>query len=342
MEIFVAGDLHLHTKEIRSTKKMVDNNEVMLDGLYDTVSEQESIRLMLYAGDIQHATPSGKNTLFQTTMWENKFREMGVLMQERFDPKEVKVIMHTKEETREINQKLRRKEIYPLFSLKGNHDIDNTEDFTFFDMLVEKGLLINPKALMVGTTQINFYNYGEAGEVRKRYKGAEKVVGFYHDIIATEESPFWVGKHPAYQDSEVLVGEDLAIIGHIHTESEPIIVDTVDGGKCVVWYIGSMGRTSYATGQIRSYGHSGVFNTEDLSKLGRVTIPLIPKEEYFNMSKEMAVRGIKKTYSDFRLGLEEDVVRQYTDPRDDIRGLKDIPEDVMRVCVEILDEVMEG
>ena len=80
--VLFVGDLHLHTRELRTTRKYVENNELMLNNLYNIVEEDENICMVVLLGDIQHKTPIGKNTLKETTMWEDKLIKLGKLLKE--------------------------------------------------------------------------------------------------------------------------------------------------------------------------------------------------------------------------------------------------------------------
>lgn len=340
MKILKVGDLHLYTKEIRSTKKMIENNVVMLEGIYNLLISDEEIKLVLFGGDIQHRTPSGKNTLYETSLWRYWFKKIGLLMQKRYEKNSVRVI------DREIGQKLEKQlddgEILPLFTLEGNHDVDNEVEYTFYDDLLSNGYLVNPLQLVIEEeTQINFHNYGEAAIKYEKLLGVNSVIGYYHDTVVTEEMPFWTGGKDEYVAEKVLDGVDLGVINHIHNNYDPIYVNTESGGQSVAWVMGSMGRTSFSEGQLRDHGYCGLVDTNNLEELGTVEIELIKKEEYFNYKAELKSRQNKKDYKDFSLDIGEDVVRQYQDPRNDIRALEDLDDSVVAVCLEILDEVMD-
>lgn len=342
MKGLYVGDLHLNSKEIRSTKRMVDNNVVMLEGIYDFLVDNEDIKFVVFLGDIQHRTPAGKNTLAETAKWRNHFKRIGELMADRYPFEDIKILEELEDGQEPTVERIRSGQVYPLFTLKGNHDEDNEESYTFYDDAVSEGLLYNPRGIVVeGKTQINFFNYGYADDVRKKERGVEQVIGLYHDVIATEESPFWLGKHKSYQVEEILNGVDLGIIGHIHTNSDPIYVDT-ESGESVAWTLGSMGRTSFSDGQIRDYGYCGLVDTDDLNELGTVEIEQIKSTEYFNMKAELKSREKKKEYADFAIKIDEGYMRQHNDPREDIRTIEWLDDDVRPVCLEILDEVMEG
>lgn len=343
MKMLEVGDLHLDTKEIRSTLKLVDNNVVMLKGIYDYLVADEEIKLLTFLGDIQHKIPQGKNTMKETDLWKYWFRKIGRLMAGRFPADAVRILETLEEDDTSSMEMILDGEIYPVFTLKGNHDVDNEVDYTFYDSIVNEGLLINPEGLVIeGTTQINFHNYGFAETEYQREDGVTQVIGLYHDVIATEESPFWVGTHPAYPVDKILDGIDLGVIAHIHSNSDPIFVETESGGEAVAWTLGSMGRTAFSAGQIRDVGYCALIDTDDITQLGLVEIDVIPQGVYFNFKGEMLVREQRKSYADFNLGLDDVVVRQYTDPREDIRNIEGLDEGVLGVCLSIMDEIMEG
>lgn len=352
--VLFVGDLHLYNREMRSTKKMIENNEVMLKNLHDFIEENENIHTVIFLGDIQHRTPYGKNTLSETMKWEYWLEKMGKMVLKRFVKKKSKVKM--RESGRDVcedgitfSQQLKERKGYPLFTLRGNHDIDNDGSFTFFDSCIKKGLLINPQIVVIDNTQYNFHNYGE---LEKEYEVvAENIVGLYHDVIPTGDSQDWAVldfKAKDYEDTvdDILGRVDLAVVGHIHTIFDPITHVFEDNSKntrgndVVVWYTGSMGRTASDKGQLRDVGYCGLIENSNLKSFGRVEIELIPVGEYFDLINITKRKADDEQFKDFTLGLKDTIHSEQLTPIEIInQTVEDI--EVRKTCIEIMEEVLE-
>lgn len=347
---------------MRFTVKMRENNVVMLRNLYEFVAEEESIKLVVFEGDLQHKTPSD---LREVAKWRFWFKKLGRLMQQRMKtaPKIqfVGIDNHTKEG-------LKSGDIYPLVSCRGNHDdeikmkqkeqyshndggtLKSEIQYTFFDELLSEGLIINPKGVAFKENGQHFYidirNYGEANRKLPKTvrEGDWKVMAVFHDNVLMPESPLWMlkskGQESVYDAEKVMEGVDVGILGHIHEKVDPIYITREDGSQGVLWQTGSMGRTSFKEENMRDVGYCGLLTTEDLTQFGEVEIDVIPAQEYFSFEKALANKKRNQEYKDFELRMDV-VERQSRDPRDDIRDLEDVEDDVKECCIQILTEVME-
>lgn len=355
--ILFVGDLHLSNRELRSTKKMVDNNEVMLDNLYNFVKEHEEVNLIIFLGDIQHTTPYGKNTLKETTKWVNQLQRLGKLMLSRLSKNKLSVQLRNQDENNfdlsiPFSQQIMKHGVLPLFTLRGNHDVDKDGSFTFFDLCIKEGYLINPRRLLIGDTQYNFHNYGELNEAYDVFPNAENIVGIYHDVIPTGEGEQWMifdfeaKKHEETID-DILDRVDLAVVGHVHKKYEPITHVFEHGGTnsrgrdSVVWYVGSMGRTASDTGQVRDVGYCGLVQVGDIEHFGTVEIDIIKASEYFDLGGIVKRKKERQEFKDFKLGLEDTIHNDSLSPIEIIhQSVED--EDIRQLCVELVTEVMEG
>lgn len=370
-KILLVGDLHLNTKEMTSTKKMIKNNIVMLKNLYDYLVQNEDVVLVIFLGDIQHKTPSAKNSVREIYRWNSWFKKIGRLMATRYFENEVTVnrIANTKEDDESItvnehgleipsisdfNEAVRTHEILPLFTLRGNHDIDTERvnglqvdenadyiPYTYYDLCISEGLLINPEQLIINNELlINFYNYGEAQKQYSKPDGIKHVIGLYHDTIITEDTPFWMrdsGK--AYSPTEAIQFEDSVYIGHIHEKYEPVFIEA-DGREVPVTIVGSMGRTSTGEGQIRDVGFCQSINTEDLDEFNSVEIPVIPANEYFNLREKIARKETERQMQEFTLSMgdEEHELTELVDARTLIGRLQ-IDNEIKSTCIDLIEEV---
>lgn len=303
----VVGDLHLYYKEMKSTKKMVENNEVMLKGVYDALVADEDIKLLIFLGDIQHYTP---RDLGEISKWMDWFKQFGELMLTR-TPVNLKVL----EREGEPNPKFK----YPVFSLRGNHDstVKNKQeiDFTFFDMLSKNGLLQNPKGLVFNDgpqlVYYDFRNFGDAyQELPETIDHRYKVISLFHDVLTHEYSPAWVKMAletvKTYDAPKCLLGVDFGIVGHVHDPEDIVEVVTTDQDSTPLWQIGSMGRTSVGGTNFRDVGYSVIVDTSDsVLDVNLLEIPVIPANDYFDFSTRLVNDNKKVAYKNFNLKMDE-------------------------------------
>lgn len=371
-KVLLVGDLHLNAKEMVSTKKMVLNNMVMFESLYTYLENNTDINLVIFLGDIQHKTPSGKNSSREVYRWNKAFSKIGKLMKPRYFENNIKVITSYKvnddgininkygleiPEAIDINEGIRNNELNPLFTLRGNHDIDvervngltvseNSDliPYTYYDSCISNGILINPDQLLINDELlINFYNYGEVEQVYPHYDTVKHTIGLYHDTIVTEDTPFWIRDSGGVYTPEVAIKhEDVVYIGHIHERYEPVFVET-EGKIVPIVVVGSMGRTSTNEGQIRDMGYCHEINLNELNATNSVELPVIPVSEYFNLREKIARRETADTLREFSLSMGDDVrdVAEFTDVRSLVNTL-DIEPDIKATCISLLDEVMEA
>lgn len=348
------GDLHLYNQEIRSTLKMVDNNEVMLKNLYQHIVEDETIVFVASMGDIQHKTPTGKNTLKETRIWERYLIKIGELLKQRIISYGLHldnvIQVFTDDGEYPFMEKMLNDKVYPFFTLKGNHDEDNDRIknkenlvFTFYDSLIDDGIIFNPKTIITNfnniTVQFEFFNYGFADRAWTKHENVEQTVGLFHDTIDSGELESGLLHGEYYKLENICEGLDLIIDGHIHTLYTPVKLN-YHGQDVIFWIVGSMGRTSFVDAQIRDVGYCGQFVIGDLVNLSVVEIDLIPKEEYFDYRQMIIQRDTNRDYKNFSVQIEDVQIDRY-DPRNDISNL-DIEDSVKNLCIKYLTEVMES
>ncbi len=347
----MVGDLHLHDKELTTTKGMRENNILMLKSIYDYLEENEDIRLCIFEGDIQHKTPVSKTALYETSRWKFWLRKIGNLMSSR-TPKLAKF------QRADFDKDRAHPLPANLFSLKGNHDMatelrsmNQNVDYTFFDDLIFEGVIQNPKGIAFKDSGKLYYiqmnNYGEAeAALPKEISSNEmfNVIKIFHDTIDVPEQGDWVRidktSKGVYKGSTVLENCSLGITGHIHEPLEPSIVTTDSGSKVAFVQTGSMGRTSASDVHMRDVGYCTVLDTTDGLNVIQVQMPLIPVDDYYDWSKIMLNTQQKdslKNSKNFNISLG-DYERKFYNPKDDIKEM-DIPDDVKRNCLDILDKL---
>ncbi|MBE7114676.1 hypothetical protein FT641_19895 [Bacillus paranthracis] len=345
MKILNVGDLHLNATEMRNTVRMKDNNKLMLKNLIKFIVEDEEIGLVIFEGDLQHKTPQDMQEVAE---WRKLFRLLGRIMQKRMRGKKFNFI-GLDDKTK---KKLESGKIYPVVACRGNHDNEITlkndeKQYTFFDELLSEGLIINPKGVAFKDNGQKFYidirNYGHADrELPKKIREDKSwfVMAVLHDNVLMPESPLWMlkskGKEGVYDATKVLKGVNIGILGHIHENVDPIYIEMEDGSVSVLWQTGAMGRTSFKEENLRDYGYCGLIDTNNLEEFGLVEIDVIPAEEYFSFEKALAAKKSASDYKDFSLRMET-VERKHEDPRDVIRALEDVDDDVKEFGVEVLN-----
>lgn len=346
--VLFVGDLHLSTRELRTTRGFVQTSRDMLDNLYTYIKDNPAINLVIFLGDIQHRTPSGKNTLLETTYWKDKLREIGELMLSRG----AKVKVQMRQKGLKYDELLAEGKVYPLFTLKGNHDEDGDVGYTFYDECINEGLLVNPLILLKGYTQYNFHNYRESGLELPKIKGVKRVVGLYHDTIPVENGMSWMNfdaKLKKLNVAKIMSRVDLAVVGHIHMMIPPEYVEYSDeqirtyqphNPRPLIWYVGSMGRTATDKGQIRDYGWCGLVDNNTISDYGSVEIPLMSAEDYFDLNRALREKTRRKDFKDFRLD-NGDVLQEESQTPIELVNEYVEDEDIRKLCVDLLEEVME-
>lgn len=336
--VLVVGDLHLYDKEMVSTKGYVKSNEVMLDNLYQHILDNPHIKLVIFEGDIQHKTPI---KIRETHKWRTWFRKLGQLMLERLDESGLDVQEIQRDELDSIEVDFS----YPVYSLRGNHDVEvsnrSSKNFTFFDELLYEGLLKNPKGLVINDSiYIDFRNYGEADRFPDPLVTQNKrVMGVFHDTIYHTESPSYIGllrdvsPDSAYDGHFNFKGLDLALAGHIHTPEPLVNVETESG---VVPYLqnGSMARTSFGGDNVRDVGYSVEVRLEDFN-LNRIEIPILPVDEYFNLQRLANRNRNTPNYNDFNLDMAEVEDTTYS-VEEAIRAMEGVPSAVKETALELL------
>src|SRR5699024_10382528 len=291
MKHLTVGDLHLYDREMRSTKKMIENSSVILEELYDFLIENEDVVLLNINGDIQHTTPINKYKRKEVAKWRNMFRKIGKLMKERFreNVKGFKLVGVDKETTKEFKVG----NINPIFTTKGNHDIDNELGHTFYDELIEEGLIINVEGLLVNVEdKKTFFSYRDYGTMQRKLpklgKGTD-IIALEHNDILHDESILWNvpdAEEKFIKAEEAVKGTDVTILGHLHDKIDPLYIGE-EGKAPVLWQVGSMARTAFRDNEKRDVGYGAAMEFGDVENFITVEFDLIPYKEYFSYEKMM-------------------------------------------------------
>lgn len=336
------GDLHLYDKEMRSTKKMVENSRYMLDQLYKYLLDNEDIVLLNINGDIQHDTPNNKENRIEVAHWRYMFRKIGELMAERFKKFDGYSLAGA---SKEVKEAFKNKKINPIFTTIGNHDKDEVVKHTFYHDLLQEGLIMNVDGLLVKTgedrTYFSYRDHETSERKLPKFKTKTHVIALEHDDILHVESSLWNvpnAEKKFLKAEDVVVGTDVTILHHIHDSVDPIFIELDDVSKPVLWQVGSMGRTSFIDAHKRNVGYGALMVFGDVENFKRIEIDLIPYQEYFSYQKVTKKKEYQNEFKDFNLNIEEQE-RISTNYADDINSFKNIEDEVKEYAIGVMDKV---
>lgn len=328
--VWFITDLHLSDRELSTTKGMVSNSIRILDNIYDTLLNNENIKVVILSGDIQHRTPNKRETISD---WTYKLIQIRDLLETRCRGLDLEV----------YNNEGNLMERYsPLFSLKGNHDYDKHVKFTYFDELLKLGVISNPKKIIYNKTQYNLLNYGDVGiiddEVYNKDSRVENYVLLSHDYIYDNTAPQWAFElaekgHAYHYNILEGLGYDVVLIGHIH-EQRPIVELPF---KTLLWQVGCPARTSYTSNSERDEGYTAIIGNDSMV-LNTLNLNLLHYEDYFKSVVTNARRERKNSLSEFSLNLDSAnlVYDSYEGSIDSVEG---IDEDIKEKAKELIRRV---
>ena len=296
MKTLVVTDLHLMEEELHYTNYGVKNSLIILDELIKVVSLDKEIGLIIMLGDIVNDQPKKTSTKF---IWENKLDKLKRIVNSRH--REMPDIKYWGRDGK-VGQVRNR-----LVTIKGNHDYVNNDRWdkrpTYFDELVDKGLIFNPEAIeFEDNGKTYFYhlrNFGE-GDKTLPYEAtkADKVVVFAHDWFTGRGFPEgylkWSGLGRVRHDIEQsLSGADVLIQGHSHSRYQPFELTDLrqvsnlpkQRDKLTVYIPGTNARTPNTNSMCRDVGYNLLIDTNDFY-IGDVFIPLKPYKDYFKLEED--------------------------------------------------------
>lgn len=343
--ILNSGDLHLYDREIGATVGYKDESTRNLITLRDTFRESSCLMHFL-GGDIQHGMPTNLRLM---SVWRSILTEMREDVRERLIESgiadQIKVYDHDDNEVDFLN------DVSCLFSVKGNHDYNRREDretsFTFFDDLVQSGIIYVPKKVIIKDTQINFYSSEECRNPIPKDDGIEAVIGIYHDPILQNgrlADRYMGNKMISPDEHKFFNGVDIAVLNDIHTPIDPYEVVTVDennvGTRTLVITHGSIGRTSFSDSHKRDVAYLTEIEIADGGELSYSLkeMQLLPYLELFDYERVVKVKRRENIFGEFSLEIDK-IDKVKGDPRDEIVAM-DIDLEVKKSCLELLSFVM--
>lgn len=335
IKILHVPDIHLYDKEIGVTIGNAEQSVEILRIIKDTFIQGEYDMVTL-GGDVQHAKINNTRYL---SIFQRMLSEIGILAKQRLD--ETGLIDKVKIYGRD-NKEIDIKSMdCVLPSVKGQHDINNIEEFTFFDLLIENEILINPLYITVGGLQINTYNYTKEIDTlfNKREETTKAVISIYHNAIM-ESGVFIdtiIGKTISPKKTDLFRGVDLALINDIHI---PIPIYEVANGldKTTVVTPGSLGRTSFNKSHDRDYGNLVSVSIKDNCDISveLVEVDLIPSSEFFNKAEALKKKRTENAFNNFCLEIEEAKINYFDIEEELNKHVTD--EEILKICNEILKQ----
>lgn len=340
------SDLHLYDREIGATIGYGEESERNLKKVLSYYTESDMDFLIL-GGDIQHGMPEDMR---QMSRWRALLIELRERVYEKLE--ETGLIDKMKVFDSEGIEMDIRNDHSCLFSLKGNHDYnrrrDRKDSFTFFDDLVEAGIISVPKKIVIGNTQLNLYSSEECMYPVNKEEGIETVVALYHDPIIQDGrlADKYLGKMISPDKHKFFNEVDLAILNDIHLPITPYEVITVGedgvGTATTVLTPGSIGRTSFSDSHKRDYALIAEVDVDSGGDMEYTLseIDILPYKELFDYEQVIKVKKRENMFEQFSLEIEK-VDKVKRDPRDEVKDM-DLDEDVKGMCMVLLDEVVDG
>lgn len=345
LKVLCSGDLHLFDREIGATIGYADESSRNLKKLLNIYLNDDS-DFMILGGDIQHGIP---DDIREMSKWRSLLIDMREAVFERLKLNNLfnKLRVYDKDDNL---LDIANGTVSCLFSVKGNHDYNRRtsreNSFTFFDDLVEANIISVPHRIEYEGTEIHFYNSGDWDKPRKRKDGTDLVIGIYHDaILQPERINTFMGNGMINPAKETFLADvDLGVLNDIHMQIVPYKVNTMreDGfaQETVLITHGSIGRTSFNESHKRDFAllTKLLISADNNVEYEQVEMDLLPYKNLFDYEKVIKVKKRENMFEQFSLEIEKvDTVKG--DPRDEIEAMK-IDGEVKRVCLEILNEVM--
>jgi len=224
-----------------------------------------------------------------------------------------------------------------VFTVKGQHD-SNADGYTFFNMLIDNKVIINPRTLIIEGLQYNFINYNKRADsfIEARRPETKVMINSYHFPILERGilADGFASRTLSPSDHGIFKDVDLAIINDIHKSIDPYSIET-DGTQTLVITPGSVGRTSLDEGQDRDTANLIQIEIDFTDDYGLnaelVEMELKPSDEFFNKGFVVQKKIRENAFENFRVELST-VEIDYFNPVEDIQALEDVPDDVKEVA----------
>lgn len=326
-------DLHLYDDEIGQSINYPEECIKILEEVIEEFSVG-GYQMAILGGDVQHAKIT---KTYYISKYQKLLKELGSLAKSRMEQDGLlEMIKVVGCDGQSVNVKDYES---LLFSVRGNHDTNMMEGFTFFDLLEENCVLINPRYVRLGDLQVNFLNYSKSVEdlIEKKEDGVRSVISIFHNTIV--EGGVLVdailGKTIVPSKTAIFKDVDVAVVNHIHM---PIAsYDVVSSGKkTTVLTPGSLGRTAFNKTHDRDFGNLIRFDIEDNYdvRVNFIEVELTPSEQFFDKVKVFKEKRMENAFENFSIEIE-DIKISYFDIEEEIKkAVKD--EEVRDIALKIV------
>ena len=335
IKILHCPDLHIYDKEIGHSVGYPEESLYILDQIKDEfkVGEYDIISL---GGDIQHAKITKTRYI---SAFQKKIKELGRLAYDRLKERDLLKDLRVYDLKNNLVDIENKKSV--LFSNRGQHDTSSTEEFTFFDLLIENNIMVNPSKVFIRDLQINYLNYTKNIKelTTTRKDTTRKMINIYHNPIV--ERGYFVdeiiGKTITPENHNLFKDVDLAIINDIHIPLGAREV-VANGQKTTIITPGSLGRTSFSKSHDRDYGNIVVIEIDSEYKMNTymVEIELTPAEEFFNKIEVFKQKRVENAFKNFSIEIE-DIEMTYFDVKQKIEELVE-DDEIKDICYYILED----
>lgn len=321
----------------------------------ESVRNLENIKNIFFTGDYQMITFGGDiqhkdmDRMKYISNFMKIFREIGEIARQRLEEIGALEKMTVYSQDGELVDLSEYTSL--VFTVKGQHD-SNADGYTFFDMLIDNKVLINPRTIMLEGLQYNFINYNKRADsfIEPRRPETKVMINSFHFPILERGilADGFAARALSPSDHGIFKDVDLAIINDIHKSIDPYSIET-GGTQTLVMTPGSVGRTSLDEGQDRDTANLLQIEIDFTDDYGLnaelVEMELKPADEFFNKGFVVQKKIRENAFENFRVELST-VEIDYFNPIDDIQALEDVPDDVKEVAIDLyngkFDKLISG
>ena len=238
-----------------------------------------------------------------------------------------------------------KEKVKGVYSLKGNHDISAKFKYSFYDLIIDLGVVSKTDKLVFGNGEVvvNIFDYAlDTDQLQcERCEGNKTNIGVYHNNIIevglAEEEPIGIRIDP--EKDGIFDNIDIAIINHIHTRMGDRS-SLINGRSVRMITPGSVGRPgNFKYHEREDAVLPRITIYEDYSvKVSFITIFLTPVEEFFDLRKSLEIKRIKNNFKVFSDSIESLNIT-FEDAAMVIAKMKDIDEKIKTKTINYIKQV---
>ena len=270
-------DPHFYDKNIGSTVGYADESLEIMKAVIQAC-EEHNITHTVWGGDIFHARLAQMEFFAEICKGFDAIQSMGI----------------------------------NVYSAKGNHDMSAKFKYSFFDLLVDLGLISSEKKFSIGENNevtINIFDYANSTDEIKCGRDKNNIVniGVYHNNIVEigvcEEEI--IGPRIDPEKTSIFDNIDVAILNHIHSRMGDR-VSLINGKAVRLITPGSVGRTGSHACHMREDAVLPKITIYDDYSIGisYITIFLTPTQEFFDLKKIIEMQRSINNFKEFSSNIE--------------------------------------